>query len=199
MQTGLIGVSSPVAGGVRPIHRLATWALLPPASPGPARIPGRVDAASPSAARTAERSARPRSGTRWPGSPAPERHELSETVAQSLQDRERTLRREADERRAAEAQRRRLEEERAEAKRRAESEAKPGARGRGGSPSARVEGAGVRRRARRRARRHLRVGRAVRPPPARGGEPPAPRRCPPLTEGRRVDRGLREGPVTTTR
>ena len=54
---------------------------------------------------------------------APERHELSETVSQSLQERERTLRREADEkRRAAEAQRRRLEEERAEAKRRAESE-----------------------------------------------------------------------------
>jgi Mg-chelatase subunit ChlD len=54
---------------------------------------------------------------------APERHELSETVTQSLQERERALRREADEkRRATEAQRRRLEAERAEAKRRAESE-----------------------------------------------------------------------------
>jgi hypothetical protein len=53
----------------------------------------------------------------------PERQELSDTVAQSLQERERALRKDADEkRRAAEVQRRRLEEERAEARRRAESE-----------------------------------------------------------------------------
>ena len=53
----------------------------------------------------------------------PEREELSESVTQSLQDRERALRRDAEEkRRSAEAQRRQLEEERAEAKRRAEAE-----------------------------------------------------------------------------
>jgi hypothetical protein len=54
---------------------------------------------------------------------APERHELSENVAHSLEDRERALRRGAEEkRRTAEAQRRRLEEEREEARRRTESE-----------------------------------------------------------------------------
>ena len=90
--------SSPAAGGVRPIHRLATWALLPPAGPGPGRSPGRR-CRSPSAARTAERSARPRLGNALARFSAAERHELSETVAQSLQDRERTLRREADEKR----------------------------------------------------------------------------------------------------
>jgi Mg-chelatase subunit ChlD len=53
----------------------------------------------------------------------PERNELSDSVAGALRTRERTLEREAEEkRRQAEAQRRRLEEERAEAERRAASE-----------------------------------------------------------------------------
>jgi Mg-chelatase subunit ChlD len=53
----------------------------------------------------------------------PEQSELSESVAGALKARERTLEREAEEkRRQAEAQRRRLEEERAEAERRAASE-----------------------------------------------------------------------------
>jgi Mg-chelatase subunit ChlD len=53
----------------------------------------------------------------------PERNELSESVAGALRTRERTLEREAEEkRRRAEAQRRRLEEERAEAERRTASE-----------------------------------------------------------------------------
>ncbi len=53
----------------------------------------------------------------------PQRQELSDSVAGSIQERERALRREAEEkRRAAEAQRRRLEAEREEARRRAESE-----------------------------------------------------------------------------
>jgi len=52
-----------------------------------------------------------------------ERNELSDRVAGSLKTRERTLEREAEEkRRQAEAQRRRLEEERAEAERRAASD-----------------------------------------------------------------------------
>ena len=54
---------------------------------------------------------------------APEREELGQSVAGSLQARERELEREAEEkRRAAEAQRRRLEETRAEAEKRARSE-----------------------------------------------------------------------------